>query len=137
DPDEIAAVELELQGLLPERFPRDPDEAHDLLMRLGDLSDEEDGARGVAGRWLQSLERDRRAVLVLVAGESRWIAAEDAGRYREALGASLPIGLPEVFLDPGPHPLASLLPRYARTHVPFMTADPAKRWALPAPAVES
>src|SRR4029077_2827577 len=75
--------------------------------------------------------------LVRVAGESRWIAAEDAGRYREALGASLPIGLPEVFLDPGPNPLESLLRRYARTHVPFVTADPAKRWALPAPAVES
>src|ERR1700674_1282961 len=28
-PAAIAAVELELQGLLPERFPRDPDEAHD------------------------------------------------------------------------------------------------------------
>ena len=137
DPDAIAAVELELQGLLPERFPRDPDEAHDLLMRLGDLSDEEAASRGVAAEWLQSLERDRRAVLVRVAGESRWIAAEDAGRYREALGASLPIGLPEVFLDPGPNPLESLLRRYARTHVPFVTADPAKRWALPAPAVES
>src|SRR5260370_2396045 len=41
DPQAIAAVELELQGLLPERFPRDVDEAHDLLVRLGDLSNEE------------------------------------------------------------------------------------------------
>jgi ATP-dependent Lhr-like helicase len=137
DPDAIAAVELELQGLLPERFPRDPDEAHDLLVRLGDLSDEDAASRGVAAEWLRSLERDRRAVLVRVAGESRWIAAEDAGRFREALGASLPIGLPEVFLDPGPNPLESLLRRYARTHVPFVTAEPARRWALPAAAVES
>jgi ATP-dependent Lhr-like helicase len=137
DPDAIAAVELELQGLLPERFPRDPDEAHDLLVRLGDMSDAEATSRGVAAEWLQSLERDRRAVLVRVAGESRWIAAEDAGRYREALGANLPIGLPDLFLEPGPNPLESLLRRYARTHVPFVTADPAKRWALPAAAVES
>src|SRR6478752_2881419 len=66
DPDAIAAVELELQGLLPERFPRDPDEAHDLLVRLGDLSDEDAASRGVASEWLRSLERDRRAVLVRV-----------------------------------------------------------------------
>ncbi|HET7339651.1 MAG TPA: DEAD/DEAH box helicase [Candidatus Dormibacteraeota bacterium] len=137
DPDAIAAVELELQGLLPERFPRDADETHDLLVRLGDLSDDEATARGVASEWLHALERDRRAVLVRVAGESRWIAAEDAGRFREAIGASLPIGLPEVFLDPGTNPLESLLRRFARTHVPFVTAEPAKRWALPAPAVES
>jgi ATP-dependent helicase Lhr and Lhr-like helicase len=137
DPDAIAAVELELQGLLPERFPRDADETHDLLVRLGDLNDEEATARGVAAEWLQSLERDRRAALVRLAGESRWIAAEEAGRYREALGASLPIGLPDVFLDPGANPLESLLRRYARTHVPFVTADPVKRWALPAAAVET
>ncbi|HEV2415633.1 MAG TPA: DEAD/DEAH box helicase [Candidatus Dormibacteraeota bacterium] len=137
DPDAIAAAELELQGLLPERFPRDADEAHDLLVRLGDLSDGEASSRGIAAEWLRDLERERRAVAVRVAGESRWIAAEDAGRYRESLGASLPIGLPEVFLDAGANPLESLLRRYARTHVPFVTADPARRWALPAPAVES
>jgi len=137
DPQAIAAVELELQGLLPERFPRDVDEAHDLLARLGDLSEEEAVARGVRGDWLRALETERRAVAVRVAGESRWIAAEDAGRYREALGASLPVGLPDIFLSPGPDPLDSLLRRYARTHVPFVTADPAKRWALPTPAVEA
>jgi ATP-dependent helicase Lhr and Lhr-like helicase len=137
DPEAIAAVELELQGLLPERFPRDADETHDLLARLGDLSDDEATSRGVREEWLRDLERERRAVAIRLAGETRWIAAEDSGRYREALGASLPIGLPEVFLDAGAEPLESLLRRYARTHVPFVTADPARRWALPAPAVES
>ena len=137
DPEAVAAVELELQGLLPERFPRDADEAHDLLVRLGDLNPEEGAARGLAAEWLQSLERERRAVPIRVAGETRWIAAEDAGRFREAVGASLPIGLPEVFLDPGAEPLESLLRRYARTHVPFVTADPAKRWGLAPQAVES
>jgi ATP-dependent helicase Lhr and Lhr-like helicase len=76
-------------------------------------------------------------VAVRLAGESRWIAAEDAGRYREAVGASLPVGLPDVFLKPGPEPLDSLLRRWARTHVPFVTADPAARWSLPAAAVEA
>jgi ATP-dependent Lhr-like helicase len=137
DPAAIAAIELELQGLLPERFPRDPDEAHDLLIRLGDLTTEEALARGISEDWLRGLERERRAVAVRVAGESRWIAAEDAGRYREALGASLPVGLPEIFLSPGSQPLDSLLRRWARTHVPFVTSDPASRWAVPSAAIEA
>ena len=137
DPEAIAAVELELQGLLPERFPRDRDEAHDLLVRLGDLSAREAGARGVSEEWLRDLEKERRAVPIRVAGETRWIAAEDAGRYREAMGASLPIGLPDLFLEPGAEPLESVLRRYARTHVPFVTADPAKRWALSTHSVEA
>src|ERR1700694_1923047 len=136
DPDAIAAVELELQGLLPERFPRDADEAHDLLVRLGDLTVDEAAARGISEDWLRSLERERRAVAVRLAGEARWIAAEDAGRYREAVGASLPIGLPDAFLNPGPLPLESLARRWARTHVPFLTADLAARWAVPVAAIE-
>jgi ATP-dependent helicase Lhr and Lhr-like helicase len=136
DPEAIAQVELELQGLLPERFPRDLDEAHDVLVRLGDLSESEAAARGIAAQWLDELERSRRAVEVRVGHESRWIAAEDAGRYREALGTSLPIGLPDAFLEPGQQPLESLIRRFARTHVPFVSADLTKRWAIPESPVE-
>ena len=136
DPAAIATVELELQGLLPERFPRDADEAHDLLVRLGDLTDEECQARGLSIEWLTALEQERRAVPARIAGERRWIAAEDAGRYREATGTSLPVGLPEAFLAPGADPLQSLIRRWARTHVPFMAMDVSRRWALPPAAVE-
>ena len=136
DPESIAAVELELQGLLPERFPRDPDEAHDLLIRLGDLSTPEAAARGIAMEWLRALERERRTVTARISGEPRWIAAEDAGRYREALGVTLPVGLPDAYLDPGTEPLASLLRRWARTHVPFVAADVMERWSLAGPMVE-
>jgi len=136
DPVSIAAVELELQGLLPERFPRDADEAHDLLVRLGDLNDREAADRGVAAEWLHQLERERRAVTVRIAGEPRWIAADDAGRYREALGVSLPVGLPDAYLDPGAEPLVSLLRRWARTHVPFVAADVVSRWNLAGAAVD-
>src|SRR5207244_6266716 len=87
--------------------------------------------------WLEVLEKERRAVATRIADQARWIAAEDAGRYRETLGASLPVGLPDVFLEAGPDPLESLLRRYSRTHVPFVTADPAKRWGLPAAAIET
>jgi ATP-dependent Lhr-like helicase len=137
DPQAIAAVELELQGLLPERFPRDMDEAHDLLVRLGDLSDSECEARGITDDWVHTLERERRAVRVRIAGEARWIAAEDAGRFREALGMSLPVGLPEAFLEPGAEPLASLIRRWARTHVPFVAEDIATRWGLPVSDIDA
>ncbi|MEA2634087.1 MAG: ATP-dependent helicase Lhr and Lhr-like helicase [Chloroflexota bacterium] len=136
DPRAIEALELELQGLLKERWPRDPDEAADLLRRLGDLTAAEAEARGIREEWLNQLERERRAIRVRIADEERWIAAEDAGRYREALGVTLPVGLPDVFLQPVEAPLSSLLVRWARTHVPFFSADPAARWRLPLRAVE-
>jgi len=64
DPRAIEALELELQGLLQERWPRDPDEAADLLRRLGDLTTAEAEARGIREVWLDQLERERRAIRV-------------------------------------------------------------------------
>jgi ATP-dependent helicase Lhr and Lhr-like helicase len=136
DPAAIAELELDLQGLRAERWPRDADESHDLLARLGDLSAPELEARGVRAEWLRALAAERRVCPVRVGGEERWIAAEDAGRYRDALGATLPIGLPQAFLEPVAEPLEGLLRRWARTHVPFVAADPASRWGLPIMAVE-
>ncbi len=137
DPDAIARLELELQGLEPHRFPRDPDEAVDLLHRLGDLSAADAEARGVRGEWLAQLEAERRIVRIRVGSEERWSAAEDAGRYRDALGVSLPQGLPEAFLEPTAGPLDSLLLRWARTHVPFFSADAASHFGLPVAEVET
>ena len=130
DPRAIEALELELQGLVTQRWPRDIDEAADQLRRLGDLRPEEAADRGIRPDWLCELELQRRSVRVRIAGEERWIAAEDAGRYRDVLGVSLPVGLPDVFLGKVEDPLASLLVRWARTHVPFVSADPAGRWGL-------
>ncbi|TME25094.1 MAG: DEAD/DEAH box helicase [Chloroflexi bacterium] len=136
DPRAIELLELELQGLLKERWPRDTDEAADLLRRLGDLTGPEAEARGIRAEWLDQLERERRAVRVRIADEERWIAAEDVARYRDALGVALPVGLPDAFLEKVNEPLASLLVRWARTHVPFFSADPAARWRLPLREVE-
>ena len=58
-----------------------------------------------------------------MARDERLIAAEDAGRYRDALGAMPPSGLPEVFLESGEEPLRSLVARFARSRGPFTTAD--------------
>ncbi|MDQ6743360.1 MAG: DEAD/DEAH box helicase [Candidatus Dormibacteraeota bacterium] len=137
DPAALTELELELQGLKPERWPRDADEAHDLLARLGELSAEELGARGVQPEWLSALESERRACRVRIRRGECWIAAEDAGRYRDGLGMSPPAGLPEVFLEPVAQPLESLLRRWARTHVPFLAADAAVRWGLSTERVEA
>ena len=130
DPAAIAELEVELQGLRPQRWPRDADEAVDVLRRLGDLSAIEAEARGLRGDWLEQLQATRRVALIRLVGEDRWIATEDAARYRDALGAALPVGLPQAFLGRVDQPLSSLLLRWARTHVPFFSREPARRWGL-------
>jgi ATP-dependent Lhr-like helicase len=79
---------------------------------------------------LRDLEKGRRAIRMRVGGEERWLAAEDAGLYRDALGAVPPGGLPEVFLEEVEEPLARLARRYARTHGPFTTRDISDRYAV-------
>ena len=71
---------------------------------------------------------ERRAVRVRVAGEERLIAAEDAGRYRDALGAMPPGGLPEVFLEGGSDSLRELVLRFARGRGPFTAAEANERF---------
>ena len=131
-------VEAELQGTTEERRARHADALHDLLRRVGDLRDDELRARSAEAPapWLESLSRERRVVRLRVASEERWVAVEDVARYRDALGASPPPGLPAVFLQPTEAPLETLLLRYARTHAPFVTAQVAARFGLLPSAVE-
>src|ERR1700744_4666182 len=79
---------------------------------------------------INALTPARRAVRVRIAGESRFIPVEYAGRYRDALGTPLPPGLAEVFLTSSEDPLRELIRRYARTHGPFTTQELATRYAL-------
>nr|WP_242479304.1 DEAD/DEAH box helicase [Lamprobacter modestohalophilus] len=188
DPEVLDALERELQHLAPlgraddgdvdayDRRARDADEMHDLLRRLGDLTepelrercrtsalmrvadsgigdpaehreraDQEDADGATAGvadagaaagidvvtrLWLDGLKQQRRAAQVRIAGEPRWIAAEDAGLYRDALGCVPPAGLPDAFIGATEAPLEQLLRRYARTHGPFTTTEPAERFGL-------
>ncbi|MFW5876568.1 MAG: DEAD/DEAH box helicase [Myxococcota bacterium] len=128
----VAAVEAELQGLDPEWHARHADALHDLLRRVGDLTEAEvaDRSDGAARSWLTELERGHRAIPVRMADESRWIAIEDAALYRDGLGAFLPHGVPNAFLEPHSDALAALLARWARTHGPFRTRDVAARFGL-------
>ncbi|HEY7717362.1 MAG TPA: crosslink repair DNA glycosylase YcaQ family protein, partial [Pedococcus sp.] len=141
DPAEVTRTERELQRLTPERAARDAEDVADLVRALGPLSLPELERRVVEstsrtdlGHWLVDLEGARRVIRVRVAGEERWAAIEDAGRLRDALGASLPVGVPQAFLEPVPDPLGDLVARYARTHAPFSVPAVAAWWGL-GPAV--
>ncbi|NCZ90761.1 MAG: DEAD/DEAH box helicase, partial [Actinobacteria bacterium] len=59
-----------------------------------------------------------------------FVAAEDAARYRDALGCALPLGLPSAFTDPVDHPLDDLVGRYARTHGPFVVRQLVERYQI-------
>jgi ATP-dependent Lhr-like helicase len=138
DPGVLAQLEAELQALDERRWARTVDAASDLLRRLGDLSVEELRARSVAEGvdFAELLVRERRAVPVRVAGEERLIVAEDAGRYRDGLGVAVPRGVPEAFLEPVDDALEQLVRRWARTHGPFLTPEPAARFGVSEEVVE-
>jgi ATP-dependent Lhr-like helicase len=143
DQDAATDLELSLQHLVRERAARHADGVHEMLLRLGDLTAPEIAARSAEPAavedWISQLVSARRVLDVRIAGERRFIAAEDAGRYRDALGVGLPLGLPAAFLMTDDlDPLLSLLRRYARTHGPFVSGDPARRFGLAdAPVVEA
>ena len=137
DPEAVARTDAELQRLDDSRRCRDAEDAVDLLRALGPLpldavvarSDEAADPR-VVGGWLVELEGSRQVIRVRVAGEERWAAVEDASRLRDALGVSLPVGVPDAFLEPVRDPLGDLVARYARTHGPFRAADVAVWYGL-------
>ena len=87
-------------------------------------------------RGSRKLEATRRAVRVRIGGEERWIAIEDTARYRDGLGVSPPSGVPDAFLGATADPLGGLLARWARTHGPFVAAEPAARWGIAERAVD-
>ena len=134
DANALAELELELQHLEPDRAARHADGLHDLLARIGDLTRDEIRARSTPDapidEWLMDMQRERRAISAQVAGETRWLAAEDAARYRDALGIVVPPGLPDAFLASEPRPLVSLVRRYARTHGPFTAVELAHRFGI-------
>jgi ATP-dependent helicase Lhr and Lhr-like helicase len=130
DADAVDQVEAELQRLSDDRKARDSEDVADLLRLLGDLSTEEALHRGATAQMLTDLEEQRRAIRVRVAGEERWLAVEDAARFRDALGTPLPVGVAQVFLEPVADPLGDLVSRFARTHGPFHGIDVAARFGL-------
>ena len=134
DPDALAEVEADLQRASERTRAANADSLHDVLRAVGDLTENDAQARCLeavsARRILGELEKSRRAVRMRIGGEERWIAAEDAGLYRDALGAVPPGGLPAAFLEDVEEPLERLARRYARTHGPFTTREISDRYGV-------
>jgi ATP-dependent Lhr-like helicase len=140
DPEALAEVEAQIQHTAEPGRAQDRDALQQVLRNVGDLTAEECAERVAEGysaaSMLEKLVSERRAAIVRIDGEERYIAAEDAGMYRDALGVPPPPGLPESLLDEHPDPLAALVRRYARTHGPFPTAQLATRYGVdPTPAL--
>jgi ATP-dependent Lhr-like helicase len=136
----IDEVEAQLQSLDPEYQARHADGIHDLLLKLGDLTPQEIERRSASpaiASTVQELTAARRALLLPVGGERRFVPVEYAARYRDALGIPLPPGLAEAFLQDVPAALPGIFRRYARTHGPFTTAEAAARYAIAPEVVDS
>jgi len=140
DPEALEQVEAQLQHRSEAGRAGDRDALQQLLRNVGDLSAEECAERVAEGysavSMLEKLVDERRVAPIRVAGEERYIAGEDAGLYRDALGVPPPPGLPETFLEDHPDAMRALVRRYARTHGPFPTAQLTERYGVdPTPAL--
>jgi ATP-dependent Lhr-like helicase len=133
DVESMDAVEQQLQRLDPNYGVRHLDALHDMLIAIGDLTADEIHARVadpdvVDG--LPTLVAARRVLKLTIAGASRFVAIEDAARYRDGLGVFVPDDVPDALLNPVRDPFGDLALRYARTHAPFPASDFASRYAV-------
>ncbi|HZL47575.1 MAG TPA: DEAD/DEAH box helicase, partial [Solirubrobacteraceae bacterium] len=139
DPGALARVEDDIQHRSEITRATGRDGLHDVLRGVGDLTIAEVSERVFEGidsvRLLRELERERRAIRLRLAGEERHVAADEAGLYRDALGAVPPGGLPDAFLEDVPDALRVLVARFARTHGPFTTEEVHARYGVDAAAV--
>ncbi len=134
DPDVVDEVSREVQWRTDERRIRGLEGVADALRVLGPLTRDELRERSVepAGvdAWVDELLVARRAVPGRIAGIEMIAAVEDVARLRDALGMSVPPGVPDAFTEPVADPLGDLVARFARTSGPFVTADVATRFGL-------
>jgi len=134
DADALAALEADLQRRSASLRATSRDELYDVLRALGDLTAEQVRDRVLAeldaATMLEELVAERRAVVVRVAREQRFIAAQDAGLYRDALGVVPPSGLPDAFLEDVPDALRELARRHARTNGPFTSVELRARYGV-------
>ena len=107
DADAMDAVERQLQRLDPQYRARSADGVHDMLLgaRRSDATTRS-RARSLTRR--RRGERRRRSIARAARpsacgspASARYIAVEDAARYRDALGVPLPPGIPESLLAAG------------------------------------
>ena len=138
DPASLTRTEAELQHLAEGRRARDAEDLADVIRVLGPLDLGSLQARSAVPSevpgWLVSLGEQRRVIEVRAAGSTQWAAVEDAGRLIDALGVTVPVGVPEVHRAPVTDPLGDLVLRWGRNHAPFLTGEVAG-WLGLGPAV--
>lgn len=108
----------------------DAEDLAELLRVVGDVSDEDLARRGLTVAVAEALVEAGRAVQVEISGRRRWIAVEDAARYRDGLNLAIPDTVPQPLLTTQVAPLDDLLSRFARTHGPFTTGEIAERFGI-------
>ncbi len=90
EPEALEEVEAQLQHRTEAGQAKDRDALQQVLRNLGDLSEAECSERVAEGysvaSMLEKLISERRVARIRVTGDERYIAAEDAGLYRDALG---------------------------------------------------
>jgi ATP-dependent Lhr-like helicase len=139
DPGALMRVEDDLQRRSEMTRVSTRDGLHDLLRAVGDLSSPEIGERVFPGvdaqELLAGLMGERRVIPLRIARRQRYVAADEAGLYRDALGAVPPGGLPEAFIAAVPDALRQLVARFARTHGPFAAEELHERYGVDVGAV--
>ena len=134
DPDALAEVEADLQRRSERTRAANADGLHDVLRAVGDLTVDEAQERCLeavsARRMLGELEEERRAVRCGSAARSATSRPRTPASTATRFGAVPPGGLPAVFVEEVPEPMARLARRYARTHGPFTSRAIGDRYAV-------
>ena len=138
DAEAIAEVEEAAQCLAENYRARSADGIHDLCCGLAIFPAKSWRDAPVRLSFYEYRSPGARAALVGIAHRRRkaMVAAEDAARYRDALGIPLPPGLAVALLEPVAQPVLELVRRYARTHGPFTMREVTSRFGLDTEAVE-
>ncbi len=141
DPESLTRTEAELQHLAEGRRARDAEDLADVIRVLGPLDLAALRARstspGEVADWLVALTEQRRIIEVRIGGATHWAAIEDTGRLIDALGVTVPVGVPEVHRAPVADPLGDLMLRWARNHAPFVPGEVAAWLGLGVAVVQS
>ncbi len=133
DVDSIATVEAELQCQEADYRSHDTESLFDLLLKLGDVSEEELHSRhvGAAHDAVAALTESRRAVFLPFEGERRLVPFSYVGRYCSTLGIPFPPGLGDAPRDATTDSFADLVLRFARSRPPFTLPQLCERYSLP------
>jgi ATP-dependent helicase Lhr and Lhr-like helicase len=123
-PEAVSTVERQIQHRAEGYRARTPEELLEILLRVGDLTDEEiaSSVTDDSGKMLDALAGNGRVVRLEIGKEKRWIA----GEYRELYESLHSAGV-----------LGTILLRYLQSHGPTSTEELVQRYALSSDAIDA